>query len=141
MKVVNSSITHLIEDTIASKIGDFYFFKDFIIAEFKEESHVSFAQFEDIMEMGKEKYNSKPVGFISNRINSYSVNLIDMFENSNFSNYLSAYAIVSYSEVTTKVLDLEDHYFSIPRKRFNNLIEAANWIQDELEIKKNNNKK
>ncbi|MCX7549807.1 hypothetical protein [Xanthomarina sp. F2636L] len=142
MKVINSPIKHLIEDTIHLKTGDFYFFKDFIIAEFKEGSHISFNEFEEVMELGKKKYklendklNSVPIGFISNRIHSYSVDLIDMFKNSKFTNQLSAYAIVSYSEVTRKFLSLEDQYFVIPRQKFNNLLEAVDWVESEIKIK------
>lgn len=126
---MNSPISHLVQDTISTKIADFYFLENFIIAEFKEGSHVSFDEFEEVMELGKEKYQSKPIGFISNRIHSYSVNLIDMFKNSQFLNNITAYAIVYYNDVTRKILDLEDQYFYIPRQRFNNLVEAVAWVE------------
>lgn len=133
MRVINSLIAHLIEDTIETKIGDFYFFKNFIIAEFKEGSHVSYIEFEDVMELGEAKYQLRPVGFISNRIHSYSINLIDMFENSVILISVKAYAVVYYNEKTLNILGLEDKFFSIPRPRFDNLIEATDWVNSELQ--------
>ncbi|MEO8933997.1 MAG: hypothetical protein ABI295_06780 [Xanthomarina sp.] len=135
MKVINSPIAHLIEEMIVSKIGVFYFFKDFIIAEFNEGSHVSYYECEDVMERGGNKYQLKPIGFISNRINSYSINVIDVFQNSLFLTNVKAYAIVYYSEITRNILEMEDQYFSIPRPRFDNLIQASHWIQNEIRLK------
>ena len=132
MKVIDSPMAHLIEDTIVCSIGDFYFFRDFIVAEFNEGSHVSYHEFEEVMELGDRKYQKKSVGFISNRVNSYSINVLNMFQNSAYLTSVKAYAIVCYNNVTQNVLEMEDHYFSVSRPRFTNLITAVAWVQNEI---------
>lgn len=113
------------------KIGDFHFFENIIIAEFKEGSHVTFNKFKEIVELKNETHIGMPQAFISNRIYSYSVDLMDILSNSKNLKFLSAYVIVSYNHLTNKVIELEDAYFSFPRKKFKTLEEAVTWVRSE----------
>ncbi|MDX1316034.1 MAG: hypothetical protein R3262_00695, partial [Xanthomarina gelatinilytica] len=76
-------------------------------------------------------HNGMPQFFISNRIYSYSVDLMDILSNSKNLKFLSAYVIVSYNHLTNKVIELEDAYFSFPRKKFETLEEAVTWVRSE----------
>lgn len=132
MNVLQSPFAHKVEATISLDIGNFYFFENYIIAEFNEGKHVTFNAFKDVIDITKEQYCTKSQIFISNRIHSYSVDLMDILSNSKDLNFLSAYVIVSYSQMTNKVIELENEYFAFPRKRFSNLIDAVTWACKEI---------
>lgn len=131
MKTLKSSFASEIDATVSLKIGDFHFIENMIIAEFKEGSHVTFNKFNEVLELKNETHNGMPQVFISNRIYSYSVDLMDILSNSKNLKFLSAYVIVSYNHLTNKVIELEDAYFSFPRKKFQTLEEAVTWVRSE----------
>ena len=128
MKVLESPLSKSVQATYCLDIGDFHFFENFVVAEFKQGAYVSFNDFKEIFDLSLEFFDTKPYGFISNRVNSFSVNLLDIIKHKHNISHLSAYAIVTYSHNTKRMLAIEDYYFKSKRKRFNSLIDAANWV-------------
>lgn len=128
LTVLDSPLSKNVQATYCLDIGDFHFFNNFIIAEFKQGAYVSFEDFSEIYDLCEEFYDSKPYGFISNRVNSFSVNLLDIIKHREKTKSLSAYAVVTYKQNTKRMLAIEDHYFNSKRMRFNSLIEATNWV-------------
>ena len=132
MTILDSPLSKNVQATYCLDIGDFHFFSDFIVAEFKQGSYVSFSDFEEIFDLSSEFFGSKSYGFISNRVNSFSVNLLDIVNHRKKLEHLNAYAIVTYSHNSKRMLAIEDHYFKFERKRFNSLIDAAKWVVNEV---------
>ncbi|OUR90766.1 hypothetical protein A9Q87_12485 [Flavobacteriales bacterium 34_180_T64] len=132
MTVLDSPLSKNVQATYCLDIGDFHFFDNFIVAEFKQGSYVSFNDFKEIFDLSREFFEGKPSGIISNRVNSYSINLLDIVENRDKLAQLSAYAIVTYSHNTKRMLAIEDYYHNSKRERFNSLIDAAKWMTKEL---------
>ena len=132
MTVLDSPLSKNVQATYCLDIGDFHFFDNFIVAEFKQGSYVSFKDFQEIFDLSQEYFNGRPSGFISNRVNSYSINLLDITENREKLSLLSAYAIVTYSHNTKRMLAMEDYYSESKRERFNSLMDAVKWMTKEL---------
>lgn len=132
MLVTDSPLASEIEATYCLKIGDFHFFKNFIVTEFNEGVNVSFDDFKEIYELSQEYFEGRPYGVISNRINSYSIDLIDILRHMNKPGNLRAYAIVPHHNSSRPALILEDHYFKMQRKRFYSIVEAAKWINFKI---------
>ncbi len=116
------------------ELGRLYLFDNYVVAEFKEGVDINFDNFNDVTEIIKKQFNDKPFGFISNRLNSYSINLIDATKFNAYFPNLKAYAIVAYNSITQRVFELENHFFTFNREAFKNLEHAAEWVEKTLFI-------
>jgi hypothetical protein len=114
------------------KLGDLYFFKNYIITEFDEGVHINFENFSDVAELIKINYNNEPFGFIANRINSYSMDLNDAHLYHKAFPNLKAYAVVVYKSLTKAVFELENQFFQFNRMAFQKLENAIEWVDEEL---------
>ena len=66
------------------------------------------------------------------RKNSYSINLNDAkIFNETFKN-LKAYAIIVYSNLTERIIEIESHFFKFNRKVFKDFENAIDWIENSL---------
>lgn len=132
MTITKSQLFSIPHKYHKTSIGDVYFFEEFFVGEFSEGLDLNFDNFEEVTLLIKKYYSDQPFGFISNRINSYAINLSDAEKfNQTFPN-LKAYAIVIYNPISEKVFELENHFFSFNRKCFKTLIEAKDWVDEIL---------
>lgn len=118
-----------------TSLGDVYFFDNFFISEFKEGIDINFEKFHEIALLVNAHFEEKPFGFISNRINSYSIfiNDADLFHKS-YPN-LKAYGIVVYKTLTKKVIEIENRFFKFNRQTFMDLNLAVEWVEQVLSNK------
>lgn len=130
--VLDSPLSENVQATYCLDIGDFHFFSDFVVAEFKQGAYVSFSDFKEIFDLSQEFFESQPYGFISNRVNSFSVNLLDILKHRQKVKHLKAYAIVTYNHNSKRMLAIEDYYFKFQRKRFNSFLDAARWVTAQV---------
>jgi hypothetical protein len=130
---MSNSIAHNTTETykhLKVKLGDIYLFDDFFVGEFDEGVDINFRNFSDISEIVKTYFENRPFGFISNRVNSYSLNLNDAeLFNESFPN-LKAYAVVAYNSMTEKVFEIENYFFKFNRQEFKDIDEAISWIKN-----------
>lgn len=116
-------------------LGDLYFFKNFLVCEFNEGININFDNFNEAKTEIEKRFGNMEFGFISNRIHSYSILVTDApIFNEIFKN-LKAYATVTYSELASKVFEVENHFFKFNRRNFNNLQEAIQWVEYNLKEK------
>ena len=115
-------------------LGHLYLFDNYVVAEFKEGVDINFDNFSDVTEIIKKQFNDKPFGFISNRLNSYSINLKDATKFNAYFPNLEAYAIVAYTAMTRRVFEIENHFFTFNREAFKNLEQAAEWVEKTLSL-------
>ncbi len=72
----HNSIKELV-DSIEVKIGKLYFFQNYVVTEFNEGVHITFENFSETGRLIKSFYKDEEFGVITNRTNSYSLNLSD----------------------------------------------------------------
>lgn len=132
MKVLDSPLSDFVQATYCLEVGNFHYFNDFLIAEINAGVMVTFEDVKDIFDLNLEFFGERPFGFISNRINSYSIDLVDLAKNSEQYLRSCAYAIVTYSDNSRRVLNIEDHYINFNRKRFNDLQTAIKWVMQKV---------
>lgn len=114
------------------KIGELRYNDKYLIAVFNEGVDLNFEKFGEITDIIKSQFGDRPFGFISNRINSYSINLSDADKfNKMFPNN-KAYAVVAHNPLTEKVFEIEEHFFAFNRKSFRNLDAAIDWVEKIL---------
>ena len=116
------------------KLGRLYLFDNYIITEFNEGINITFENFSEVSEIIKSHYKNEPFGFISNRINSYSMDLNNAhLYNKTFPN-LKAYGVVVYKSLSHHVFEIENHFFKFNREVFKNLENATEWVENTLAI-------
>jgi len=134
MNVINSEIYNQIKEVHKFPMGDLFFFENMIIAQVNEGEHVSFNSTKIAFKCIYNYYEvlKKPFGIISNRLNKYSIEVLDLPKyNKNLPN-LKFYGIVGSSGFSNINISLEKQFSKIPVLAFDNITRAYNTINDNI---------
>jgi len=129
MKLVSSKLCDNVIEIHHLKIGTFYFFDNLVIAEIHEGIHIDFKSSQEFFRIAKVFFsNEKPFGFISNRINNFSVSPLD------FANYnlklenIKAFCAITYGNYYDKMnIEIEKRFYTEPFYSTNEIEDAVNW--------------
>lgn len=137
-KALNSYLQPQIIKHYNLKIGDFYFFENFVLIEYAENAHVSLPVLKTIMRVSKIFFPiNKPFGLIINKIHSFSTVPSDAFKLENELPNLVATAVVTWDSALSINFELENHFFKkINRRLFPDIKTAESWIQAEVNAAK-----
>jgi hypothetical protein len=121
------------KSAIKLEFGSVTFLDNIQIAELNEGILFDTPQNQELIDLAREQYNDEPYGYISNRVNSYSVNPIIYMEAANISN-LVAIAIVSNNPIVGKNAQIEKQFFKNRNsfEFFETLEEAVTWMKKQL---------
>jgi uncharacterized protein YwgA len=113
--------------------GTVTFHDNIQIAELNEGILFDIPHNRELLSLASEHFENKAYGYISNRVNSYSVNPMIHLESADVSN-LIAIAIVSDNEVVKQNSIIEKQFFrnSSSFEVFKSLEEAINWMKHQL---------
>ncbi|MFD0988581.1 hypothetical protein ACFQ1R_00605 [Mariniflexile jejuense] len=137
MTFENSEFFKLKHFKLEKPFGNFYFFETFFISEVNEGVHFDWNMIQEVMDYIVEFYGiTAKLGYISNRINSYSTNPHTWNKVKNKYNIIIAGAIISYTKTTFLNASLEKELSKTKIKRCLSLKEAIEWILDLNEFKK-----
>lgn len=128
------SDTLLAKEILDTEIGTIYFYDNILVMEGKENSIFSIKTSLFILLKVIKMVGTKPVVYISNRVNSYSVDpndykYLEMIPN------LKGIATVSYNNITKSSAKLEQKFFKKPFRDFESLDDAKFWAMEVLEGK------
>ena len=139
MKFINSEFsTTLNHSKLSLSFGDFYLFDRFFISEMHEGIHFDPEKLEDLIIHLVEFYGEDiKLGYISNRVNSFSVDPKIWTEIKNNYDFIVASAIVSYSNASLIHANLEKRLSIKSLKRCTSLEEAIKWIKNLKEFNQN----
>lgn len=116
--------------------GVFFFCENFVIGEIAEGIDYKWDQIEILAMLIVEYYGNNPkIGYISNRVNSYSVDPRLWTQFHDTYDFVVANALVSYSKFSSLNADIEKLLTSKSTKRCNCLDEAIEWITNLEEFK------
>ncbi|RKS53221.1 hypothetical protein BC962_1470 [Gillisia mitskevichiae] len=123
----------MVKSALELEFGSVTFVNNIQIAELNEGILFDIPHNQELLELARDRFNNQPYGYISNRVNSYSVNPMIHLESANVSS-LVAIAIVSKNPVVKQNSIIEKQFF---RNRssfefFENLDEAVNWMKHQL---------
>lgn len=140
MYLQDSSLANDIITSYSFAIGDFYYFKNFVVVEYAEGTTVSFESLGEVMTTKSSHFgNTTPFGLIVNKVNTYAVIPTDANLIEGQLTNLIATAVVTYNETAKLNFELENYFFSITRKHFNTLDKAEIWIKEHLDLVDKNN--
>lgn len=138
MTFENSKYSNLLEyKKVEFPFGIVYITKQFVITELNEGIHVNYEMVSKLISKFSEDIgNNTKIGYIANRINSYSFEPQLWLDFNNDYDFLVASAVVSYSDFGYLNSSLEKHFFKKSLKRCRSLNEAIEWMMelDELNI-------
>lgn len=110
--------------------GNFFFCEKFIISEINAGVHFDWLKIELVMKEAMKFYNTGvKLGYISNRINSYSVDPQDWAKVATTSNKMAGSAIVYYNYMMYLNASLEKRFSKVDMNYCLSLKEAIDWIE------------
>lgn len=135
MKFENSEFFKLKHFKLEMPFGNFYFFEKFIISELNDGIHFEWAMVESMMSEVVSFYGkTSTLGYISNRVNSYSIDPRTWEKEHKKYHIIVASAIVCYNKEAYLNASLED---KMTQKNINqcfSLDEAIDWILNLKEL-------
>ena len=127
-KVETSNLLEVLE----TDLGTIYIYDHIVMMEAKENVLISFKTGIFILLKVIAKVGTRPVVYISNRINSYAVDPND-YKYLEMLPTLKGIAIVSYSTFTNETSKLEQRFFSKPFRTIGSVPEAKEWAEALLD--------
>ncbi|MCL6266752.1 hypothetical protein [Flagellimonas myxillae] len=118
------------------EFGIFYFFDGLVVSEVKEDVVFNWNMAKKAIDAAYEIIGrEKPIAYISNRINNYSVVPTDWIKFYTHRNQLEFYSVVAHNKSGLASLILERMFFKNSIRQFSDLETAINWSLSKLESK------
>jgi hypothetical protein len=109
--------------------GDFYFCDKFVIVEIANEIHVDWTALQRIANYILNFYgNSKKIGYISNKVNSYSIDPTIWIKFDEEYDFIAGAAIICYTKIDYINATIEKSFSRKNLKPYESLETAVNWI-------------
>jgi len=131
MKVEDSNYINLEHEEIKLPFGNFYFFEKFVISELKDGVHFDWQRVKILSDIMISHYGKKrkDLVYISNRVNSYSIEPQSWLKFDKKYNMFQASGIIAYDQRGGLSVVLERIFSKERIKRFRSLKEAVDWAQ------------
>ncbi|MFC0604407.1 hypothetical protein [Winogradskyella pulchriflava] len=136
MTIASSNVASQIVKQTHSDVGTVHFFNHLAVVEFNEGTHIDIKAVRKTLNDLIDYYGySKPFGIIANRVNSYSISLLDVKDARAALPNLTAYGIVSYNSATRMNAEIESSFCEWKDICFNNLYEGLDTIYKRVRRK------
>lgn len=132
MKFINSKyFEKLNHSKLDFRFGDVYLFDTFIIAEIHEGIHLDWDKTKEFAEKLIEHYGvGIKLGYITNRVNSYSIDVQSWIKTEKTYNIVSEAAIVYYDNNSFMNAKIENYFATNSINNYSSLDEAIEWIMN-----------
>lgn len=129
MTIVDSNVASQIVKQEQSDAGMLHFFNHIAVVEFNEGLHVDLnSGRQTIHDLMNYFGNTKPFGLIANRVNSYSISLLETMEVKSIFPNMVAYGVVSHNEAGRMNAIIESSFCSSKDISFDNLYEGLDAV-------------
>ena len=129
MTIVNSNVASQIVKQKHSDAGILHFFNHIAVVEFNEGLHVDLNSGRQIIHDLMNYFgNTKPFGLIANRVNSYSIALLETMEVKSIFPNMVAYGVVSHNEAGRMNAIIESNFCASKDISFDNLYEGLEAV-------------
>jgi len=134
MTISNSPLASEAIFTYNLNSGNLFFFDTFLITEIFEGVIIGENELVQIIDLAHNYYGfDTPYGIISNRLNSYSVNLSELIPISHKFKNMVANAVIIYSELGLNNFELEKRTLNLKSQSFSHIEGALQWTKMEVE--------
>nr|WP_321235614.1 hypothetical protein [uncultured Psychroserpens sp.] len=136
MTIVNSNVASQIVKQEQSEAGTLHFFNHIAVVEFNEGIHANLTSGRQMIHDLIEYFgNVKPFGIVANRVNSYSIALLETAEIRSIFPNLTAYGIVSHNEAGRMNAEIESQFCASENISFDNLYEGLDTVYKRVMTK------
>lgn len=118
--------------TVTFDFGRAEIHKNYMIMVMNEGITVIPAYNAELHKLAQNVFEGRPFGYISHRINSYSVDPSVYLETSKIEN-LKAFAVVSEGEIHFSTAQIERLFLKKPLEVFRTLPEAISWVESKVQ--------
>ncbi|MDY8135854.1 hypothetical protein [Aquimarina sp. 2201CG5-10] len=112
--------------------GKVFFYKDYLIIEVAEGVCFNHEKAKELSKLTNLHFKDRPFGYISNRINSYSVEPTDYIKIKEVFPNIKAFAIVTYNDFQKTSVRIENMFFQGDIVSFDNLENAVDWVKEQI---------
>lgn len=123
------------QEVLETELGTIRFYDNLVVMEAKEDALISFRTGIFILLKVIHKVGKRPVVYISNRVNRYSVDPTD-YKYLEMIPTLRGIAIVNSNKHALQSSSLERRFFSKPFETFHQMADAENWARQILSLQK-----
>lgn len=135
MKITESNVAHKISKSITTNLGNIYFFNHIAVIEFNEGVHLEIENSADIVnELVYYFGNSRPFGVVANRVNSYSINLLDVEGFKSKVKNLAGYAVVGHNKASLMNAEIENNFCANQNISYDNIYEALDTVYSKVKL-------
>ena len=128
MKIEDSKHIKRDHKKVEMPFGNFYFFNEFLLSELNQGIHFSWDKVQKVAKLASEYYGSEnQVVYISNRVNSYSIEPQSWLKFDKEYKFFKASAIIAYDIKGGLSVVLEKLFSQKKIKKFNDLDSAIDW--------------
>ena len=136
MQITESDYSNQILKLVKNNIGNIFFFNHVAVVELNEGVHFDMNNSYSIIDEIVSYFGDKqPYGVIANRINSYSVNLMDApFFRAQAKN-ICAYAVVGHDLASKMNAEMESDFCASEKVNYDNIYEAIADVYNKVKNK------
>ncbi|WP_435577473.1 hypothetical protein [Gilvibacter sp.] len=130
MNFLDTNYAEQVKKTLELPQATFYFLEDLIIGEIDEGSHYNMKNALPLVKAAKDFYGKNAqIGYISNRVNNYTVSPRDWMNFYKENRYLKAVALVCYTPTKYSKGTFEKMFIPTQTKQFSCLETAILWAR------------
>ncbi len=113
-------------------LGKVIFYKNYLVIEVAEGISFNHEKAKKLSVLTNLHFGNAPFGYISHRINSYSLEATDYMKIKEVFPNLSAFAVVVYNKLQETSVRIENMFFEDGIMKFDKLEDAKAWILEKL---------
>ncbi len=133
MKITESDFSNQIIKFVENKLGNIFFFNHIAVVELHEGIHFDINNAPMVIdELNSYFGDNQPYGVVANRINSYSVDLLNTPSYREKAKNLYAYGVVGHDLASKMNAELENDFCLSEKVDYDNIYEAINTVYNKL---------
>ncbi|KJD34520.1 hypothetical protein PK35_01645 [Tamlana nanhaiensis] len=133
MRIIDSDLRKHVLKTIKNELGYMHFLNQIAVIEFNEGVHVELNNTQSLFTELKTFFGiNKPFGVVANRVNSYSVKLLDIPAFRSQVDNLSAYAVVGHDPAGIMNAAIESNFCLSDDIGYDNIYEAVDSVNNKV---------
>ena len=133
MRVIESDFSNQIIEFVQNKLGNIFFFNHIAVVELNEGIHFSMKNASLILDELKSYFGeTRPFGVIANRVNSYSVDLLDAPKYREKIKNLQSYGVVGHDAASKMNATIENDFCVSEKVDYDTIYDAINHVYNKV---------
>lgn len=137
MKILESDFSNQIVEFVQNKLGNIFFFNHIAVVELNEGVHFNLKNAPIIINELKAYFgDTKPFGVVANRVNSYSVDLLDTPKYREEVKNLQSYGVVGHDLASKMNATMENDFCAAEKVDYDSIYDAINHVYNKVKSSK-----